>query len=90
MKINKILPLLNTGRYQAIVKEIAGRRMFIGIERISKRSRRYQQKFMCTPVDLEQLVKKHADSLKPAALLAQSETDSPLPTPPSPPENPAP
>ena len=51
--------MLETGRWQAIVKTLSdGRRMFCGIER-SKKSRKSALKYMCPPQDLERLVRDH-------------------------------
>jgi hypothetical protein len=48
-------PEAKSGKYKAIVKELAdGRRMFLGLERTSKRSRKYRTKLMCdSPIFLD-------------------------------------
>ena len=65
----KMQAMLQSGRWKAIVKDVAGRRMLIGFERASRRSRKYHEKFMCAPTDLDQLVKKHQREIQspPAA-----------------------
>ena len=52
--------MLASGRWQAIVKDVSGRRMCLGLERTNRRSRKFAEKFMFRmPVDLGQLVKDH-------------------------------
>ena len=50
MKLDKALKQLR-GRGQAIVKDIAGRRMLVGFER-NKRSRKSHVKHFTSPIDL--------------------------------------
>ena len=66
MKLSEMMKELQTGRYQAIVKNVAGRRMFLGIERKNRRSRKRHQKFMCAPQDLDQLLAKQKSEPTPA------------------------
>lgn len=67
MKINEMMKMLKTGRWKAIVKQVGARRMFMGIERVSTRSRKRQVKYMCAPQDLDRLVAEHErEKAKPA------------------------
>lgn len=60
MKFNKLMKLAAKGRVQAIVKEVAGRRMLIGFERVNSQSRKFRQKqFLGAPMDLDALTKDH-------------------------------
>lgn len=68
MKLSKILKLANNGRYQAIVKVIAGRRMLLGFERKNKRSSKYRQKFIMAPLDLATLTKPQAAAVETSSL----------------------
>lgn len=85
MNINEMKAMLATGRYQAIVKNVAGRRFFVGVERKSKRSRKRHEKYMCPPQDLDQLLAKHAkkkeQAEEPASPSDASAPDSALSTP---------
>lgn len=88
MKIKDMIPMLQTGRWQAIVKNVAGRRMFLGIERISKRSRKNRVKYMCPPQDLDRLLAEHAK--KPgAAEPAPSAPETPNSAPTAQPDSPS-
>jgi len=58
LNTQQMIEKLRSGRYQAIVKVIAKRRMFLGIERASKNSRKTSEKFLCAPQDLDQMVAK--------------------------------
>lgn len=75
MKIKDMIPMLRTGRWQAIVKNVAGRRMFLGIERASKRSRKNHVKYMCPPQDLDRLLEEHAK--KPATPAPETPNSAP-------------
>ena len=72
MKISEMMKQLQTGRFKAIIKDVAGRRMFLGIERANKRSSKYHVKYMCPPQDLDQLVAKSS-----SAKATQPATESP-------------
>lgn len=89
LNTDQMIAKLRTGRYQAIVKEITGRRMFLGIERTSKRSRKTSEKFMCSPQDLGQLVarmkREKAGAEIPPSILPP--TNPSEPTQPSTPES---
>ena len=76
MKLPEMKEMLATGRYQAIVKVVAGRRMFLGIERKSRRSNRRHEKFMCSPVDLDQLMAKKT----PLGPISEQPQTSPKPS----------
>ena len=75
MKLKEMMKELQSGRFQAIVKNVAGRRMFLGIERKNTRSRKRHQKFMCSPQDLDQLLAKQKPA-EPTVTLDNS-TSSP-------------
>lgn len=68
MNLEKLKKLAAKGRVKAIVKEVSGRRMLIGFERINPRSRKFRQKqFLRAPMDLDALVKDH-ETNKAAAI----------------------
>ena len=51
----QIQKMLKNGRYKAIIKEVAGRRMLLGFERRSKSSRKYGHKSLTSPIDLDRM-----------------------------------
>lgn len=59
MKQDKLNKLIAKGRIKAIVKEVAGRRMLFGYERINKRSRKNHIKFLSAPIDLDRITREH-------------------------------
>lgn len=79
MKLSEMTKMLQTGRYQAIVKDVAGRRMFLGIERISSRSRKRSRKYMCPPIDLDKVLKEHAEKKSQSETQTETQPESPQP-----------
>lgn len=79
MKITdkRMVEMLRSGRFKAIIKDVAGRRMLLGFERTSSRSRKYREKFMCSPTDLDQLVRKHQRENQPATTTATEDGGNP-------------
>lgn len=63
----KFQALAQAGKLQAIVKEVAGRRMLIGFER-NEGSRKFREKFITSPIDLDALGKPPAEPVDPATL----------------------
>jgi hypothetical protein len=65
MKITseKAIKLFSTGRFKAIIKKVGERRMMIGIER-DRSSSKYREKFLCAPIDLDQLVRNYKRELQ--------------------------
>lgn len=55
MQLAKLNLLISKRRIKAIVKEVAGRRMLFGFERLNKRSRKYHVKHLSKPIDLASL-----------------------------------
>jgi hypothetical protein len=78
MKIEKINKLIAKGRVQAIVKEVAGRRMLFGLERLNKRSRKSHVKYLSQPIDLAALTKGAQRAVEKAAA---APTTTPEPSP---------
>ena len=69
MKLEKINALINKGRIKAIIKQVGSRRMCIGFERLNKRSRKYQVKYMTNPIDLDLLTKPQPEQEHPVELM---------------------
>lgn len=67
MKLSKIYKLLNSGRAEAIVKEINGRRMLFGFQRKNPKSRKRNQVFLTQPIDLKRLEEEHQKQKAKAA-----------------------
>lgn len=44
--------IIKNGRYKAIIKEVGDRRMLVGFERASKRSRKHRIKYITKPIDM--------------------------------------
>jgi len=85
MKIDDphIVKKLNSGRWKAIIKMVGERRMFLGIERVSRRSRKYKEKLMCAPQDLSQIVNQHQHAIRKQSESAAQPSpggDSPSPS----------
>jgi len=79
MKLEKINALINKGRIKAIIKQVGSRRMCIGFERLNKRSRKYQVKYMTNPIDLDLLTKpqpEHPVELMPEPPPSSAEAGS--------------
>ena len=57
MNLAKLNKLIAKGRVKAIVKDVGGRRMLFGFERLNRRSRKYHIKDLSQPIDLVALTK---------------------------------
>lgn len=77
MNSDRINKLLNDGRHQAIIKEIAGCRYLFGFERINPRSRKRKVKFMLrAPLNLTQLESSHKAKKEREAQAAASDASN--------------
>lgn len=81
MKLEKIQHLINKGRVKAIIKDVAGRRLLFGFERLNRRSRRYHVKHLTKPIDMATLSPKSPPSSLPAPLPVTHEDKQPDNTP---------
>lgn len=75
----KIDNLIAKGRIQAIVKEVAGRRMLVGFERTSKRSRFSRIKYFSKPIELSKLNQPDLESEVTIPVLDANPTGNPEP-----------
>jgi hypothetical protein len=74
LNVAKFLKSKQAGNYQAIIKEIEGRRFLLGFERKNRASRKYKEKLLCPfPVNLDQVV---ADYEQTKRKLAQEAAQS--------------
>lgn len=66
MNLKKLKVAMAKGRIKAIIKNVAGRRMLVGYERVSKQSRKAKVIHIHAPVDLDKLAKEQGQR-KPAS-----------------------